>query len=68
MPVAVNKLIEPVKDGVAIVLEGTTGPQRALTFAPSLFGAIPYVASETLGRPAVHEIDAVFDRFVRRGS
>ena len=64
-PMAVNKLIEPVQDGAVVVLEGTTGPQRALTFAPSAFGVMLYVASETLGWPAVHEIDAVFDRAVQ---
>ena len=64
MPMAVNKLIEPVKDGAVVVLEGTTGPQRALTFAPSLFGALLYVASEALGWPSTYEIDSAFDRAV----
>ena len=64
MPMAVKKLIEPVKDGVVVVLEGTTGPQRALTFAPPLFGALLYVASEALGWPSTHEIDSAFDRAV----
>jgi hypothetical protein len=67
MPMAVNKLIEPVKDGVAVVLEGTTGPQRALTFAPSLFGALLYVASEALGWPSTHDVDSAFDRAVGPG-
>lgn len=63
-PMAVNKLIEPVKDGAVVLLEGTTGPQRALTFAPSAFAVMLYVASEALAWPAVHEIDAVFDGIV----
>jgi hypothetical protein len=67
-PMAVNKLIEPVQDGAVVVLEGTTGPQRALTFAPSAFGVMLYIASETHGWPAVHEIDAVFDRAVQAGT
>jgi hypothetical protein len=62
--VAVNKLIEPVTDGAVVVLEGTTGPQRALTFAPSGFGVMLYGASETQGWPAVHEIDTAFERVV----
>ncbi|MHB8659992.1 MAG: DUF5677 domain-containing protein [Solirubrobacteraceae bacterium] len=66
-PMTVNKLIEPVQDGAVVVLEGTTGPQRALTFAPSAFGVMLYVASETLGWPAVHEIDAVFDKALQNG-
>jgi len=64
MPMAVNKLIEPVKDGAVVVLEGTTGPQRALAFAPSAFGVMLYVASETLGWPATHEIDEAFERVI----
>ena len=67
MPMVVNKLIEPVEGGAVVVLEDTTGPQRALTFAPSAFGVMLYVASETLGWPAVHEIDAAFDAVVPAG-
>ena len=64
---AINKLIEPVPDGAIVVLEGTSGPQRALTFAPSAFGVMLYVASETLGWPAVHEINAVFEKIAATG-
>jgi hypothetical protein len=64
MPMAVMKLIEPVQGGAVVVLEGTVGPQRALTFAPSVFGVLLYVASEVLGWPLVREIDEVFDSIV----
>jgi Family of unknown function (DUF5677) len=64
MPMAVNKLIEPVQDGAVVVLEDTTGPQRPLTFAPSAFGVMLYVASETQGWPATHENDTAFDRVI----
>jgi hypothetical protein len=47
-----------------VVLEATTGPRRALSFAPSAFGVMLDVASETLGWPATLEIDAAFERVI----
>jgi hypothetical protein len=59
-PLSIYKLVEDAPGKRIVLLEDTTGPQRALRFAPLAFALVLYVASEALGCPATADIDGVF--------
>jgi hypothetical protein len=65
MPTSINRLIESTPNHRVVVLEGSTGPQRALTFAPVAFGLMLYVADQAVGWPAAGDIDRAFDNASR---
>ena len=53
LPVAVNRLVEDAGANKVVVLEGTSGSQRGLTFAPIAFGLMLYVRRRESGAGCV---------------
>ena len=62
LPVAVNRLVEDAGANTVVVLEGTSGSQCGLTFAPIAFGLMLYVAAESLAWPRKADVDTTFGR------
>jgi hypothetical protein len=61
-PVAIYRLVEDTPKQRVVILEPTTGPQRAVSFAPLAFALILFIASETLGWPRGSDVHAVVSR------
>ena len=61
-PVAIYHLVEDTPKQRVVTLEPTTGPQRAVSFAPLAFVLILFIASETLGWPRESAVHAVVSK------
>ncbi len=61
-PVAIYRLVEEAPAHRIVVLEPTTGPQRAVSFAPLAFALILFVAGERLGWPRASDVHGVISR------
>lgn len=64
-PAAIYRLVEDTPKQRVVVLEPTTGPQRAVSFAPLAFALILFVASETVGWPSASEVHAVVSKHAK---
>jgi hypothetical protein len=61
-PVAIYRLVEDTPKQRVVILEPTTGPQRAVSFAPLAFALILFIASDTLGWPRGSDVHAVVSK------